>query len=183
MLCYCRRHLKDARSEAIETFVLSQKSGIDSKSRKDAKRTMQSLAQTWFVHGNFLAGRVDKGSFDCITAFSVTKWVHLHGGDSGIRYFFKKISELLSPGGRFILEPQSWKSYKSAASKMRRSMGEKSQIPEYAYFFRLQDLQIRPEEFCSILPLEFGLKFIRRLDPPSQTAEGFDRHMYMFQKC
>lgn len=175
-------HLKEQRSAAINTFVLSQQAGVDSKDRKDAKRNMQSLAQTWFIHGNVLASNVDKGSFDCITAFSVIKWIHLHGGDGAVRYFFSKICELLAPGGRFILEPQPWKSYKSAAQKMKRNKMNHDETLRDTYFFRLEELRIRPEDFCTMLPKDFGLAFVRELHPPLQTAVGFDRTLYMFQK-
>eukprot|EP00889_Picochlorum_renovo_P008753 jgi/Picre1/35783/NNA_003243.t1 len=176
-------HLKEERSAAINEFVLSQQAGTDASTRKIVRRKMQSLAQTWFLHGNVLASRIDKGSFDCITAFSVTKWIHLHGGDAGIRYFFSKIRDLLAPGGRFIVEPQSWKSYKSAANKMKRhKLGSFSKHVDNGYFFRLDEIKIRPEDFCTILPEEYGLKFVRQLCPPTDAAEGFDREILMFQK-
>ncbi len=173
-------HLREQRSTAINEFVLSQKAQVDPKTRKQVKRRMQSLAQTWFVHGNVLASNVEHGSFECITAFSVIKWIHLHGGDGAVRYLFSKIYDLLAPGGRFILEPQPWKSYKAAAQKMKKNKMNTSL--KDTYFFRLHDLKLRPENFCSILPEEFGLTFIRELCPPSQTATGFDRKIYMFQK-
>jgi 7SK snRNA methylphosphate capping enzyme len=44
-------------------------------------------------------------------SLSVTKWIHLHHGDDGIRSFFYKVYASLRAGGRFILEPQSWSSY------------------------------------------------------------------------
>jgi len=173
-------NLKEARSKAIDAFVISQKSGTDSKTRRETKRMMQSLAQTWFVHGNFMAGKVDKGSFDCITAFSVTKWIHLHGGDGAIRYFFGKVRDLLSEGGRFIVEPQSWKSYKSASAKMKRQLDRN--LHASSYFFRIHELELRPEDFCKVLPQEFGLTFVRQLEPPIDSCAGFDRQIYMFQK-
>lgn len=52
---------------------------------------------------------------------SVTKWIHLHGGDKTLAAFFQKIREVLVPGGYFVLEPQPWKSYKSAVRKLVRS--------------------------------------------------------------
>lgn len=180
------RHLREARTKAIDSYVLSQKGGIDSRTRREAKRILQSLAQTWFVHGNFLGGTVDRNSFDCITAFSVTKWVHLHGGDAGIRHFFSKVRDLLCPGGLFIVEPQSWKSYKSAASKMRKKNKSNEELPadisHSAFFFKLDELRIRPEDFCRVLQEEFSLKLVRQLDPPSETAIGFERSVLVFQK-
>ena len=60
---------------------------------------------------------LEPGSFDTITCFSVTKWVHLNGGDEALQALLAKVYSLLAPGGRFILEPQQWVSYKKAVRK------------------------------------------------------------------
>ena len=60
---------------------------------------------------------LEHGSFDTITCFSVTKWVHLNGGDEALQALLAKVHSLLAPGGRFILEPQQWVSYKKAVRK------------------------------------------------------------------
>ena len=60
---------------------------------------------------------LEPGSFDTITCFSVTKWVHLNGGDEALQALLAKVYTLLAPGGRFILEPQQWVSYKKAVRK------------------------------------------------------------------
>ena len=46
--------------------------------------------------------------------FSITKWIHLHGGDDGLLEFFRQVYRLLVPGGIFVLEPQEWEGYKKA---------------------------------------------------------------------
>ena len=51
-------------------------------------------------------------------ACSVTKWMHLHGGDAAMHQLFTDISNMLVPGGIFVLEPQPWKSYKAAFKKL-----------------------------------------------------------------
>lgn len=53
-----------------------------------------------------------KTTFDLVTALSVTKWVHYHHGDQGLRRFFARVFRALNPGGFFALEPQPWASYK-----------------------------------------------------------------------
>lgn len=62
--------------------------------------------------------KLDAASMDTITCLSVTKWIHLHGGDDVMRAFFLKVKEVLYPGGYFIVEPQPWKSYKAADKKL-----------------------------------------------------------------
>lgn len=48
--------------------------------------------------------------------FSITKWIHIHLGDGGLRLFFARIANALRPGGIFVLERQDWKSYDQARS-------------------------------------------------------------------
>jgi 7SK snRNA methylphosphate capping enzyme len=174
-------NLRKERSAAVNEYVLSQQASAGPQKRKQAKQTMQSLAQTWFVHGNIMASKVEKGSFDCITALSVTKWIHLHSGDGGIRYFFGKVRDLLAPGGKFILEPQTWKSYKHAAAKMKRGRLDTS-VLDTAYFFRLDELKLRPEQFSAVLTGEYGLRLIKTLRAPEGTASGFDRTIFVYAK-
>jgi len=43
--------------------------------------------------------------------FSVSKWIHLNGGDAGLRRFFERVYAALDPGGTFVLEAQPRESY------------------------------------------------------------------------
>jgi len=70
-----------------------------------------------FFQGNFVPDNdADLANiiaeYDTIIAFSVTKWIHLNFGDQGLKRFFKRIYRTLLPGGRLILEPQPWSSYR-----------------------------------------------------------------------
>ncbi|CAL1261014.1 unnamed protein product [Larinioides sclopetarius] len=61
--------------------------------------------------------KYNRTEFDLITCFSTTMWIHLNHGDTGLNSFLQVISKL----GKFLLlEPQEWKSYKSALRRMTR---------------------------------------------------------------
>jgi len=176
------RHLREARSAAAVHSAEVQKHGVSAVERRTARNKLASLAQTWFVHADFLNARVDRGSIDCLTALSVTKWVHLHRGDQGLRSFFGRVRELLSPGGLFVLEPQPWRSYRAAVSKLKRQGGEGVPLPPRSYFHRTEELELRPEDFPQLLCQEFGFRLLRQLQPPEQTAAGFDRVVLVFRR-
>ena len=50
------------------------------------------------------------------------------------------------------------------------------------YFRRLDELQLRPEGLPDLLVDKLGFRLVRRLQPPSAVAAGFDRSMYLFRK-
>lgn len=60
---------------------------------------------------------VEAGSCDAALCLSVTKWVHLNGGDAGLRALFAALHAALALGGLLVLEPQPWRSYKQALRK------------------------------------------------------------------
>lgn len=45
---------------------------------------------------------------------SITKWIHLHGGDEGLLSFFRRIHSVLVKNGILVLEPQGWEGYAKA---------------------------------------------------------------------
>ena len=58
---------------------------------------------------------LQKEEYDTILALSITKWIHLNNGDNGLKLFFRKIFRQLRPGGKLILEPQPWSTYRKRA--------------------------------------------------------------------
>jgi hypothetical protein len=60
---------------------------------------------------------VEAGSIDTVLCLSVTKWVHLNGGDTALKALFDRLRDALAPRGLLILEPQPWRSYRKALQK------------------------------------------------------------------
>ncbi|RLN20102.1 hypothetical protein BBJ28_00024750 [Nothophytophthora sp. Chile5] len=108
--------------------------------------------------------------YDFITCFSVTKWIHLFHGDEGIKKVFAKIYELLAPAGRFILEPQPWKSYH------KRKFTSEVTAANYP------KIQLRPKDFQAFLVDTVGFRTCEFLEVCQTSAKGFRRPIYVAQK-
>ena len=106
------------------------------------------------------------GSFDVVTCFSTSKWVHLNFGDVGLTRLFRRAHACLRRGGRFVLEPQPWSSYRKRATL----------TPTIARHFR--EIVLRPPQFAEFLTSE-AVGFVRAqaLEVPydARTAPGFTR--------
>ncbi|EEB94405.1 hypothetical protein MPER_06784, partial [Moniliophthora perniciosa FA553] len=42
-----------------------------------------------------------KKGYDVVLAFSISKWIHLNGGDEGLKRFFHRVHDVLRPGRFF----------------------------------------------------------------------------------
>ncbi|KAF8605741.1 Bin3-domain-containing protein [Ceratobasidium sp. AG-I] len=99
----------------------------------------------------------DQAGYNVVIAFSVSKWIHVHGGDEGLKLFFTRVRDVLracatdtSPS-IFILEAQPWAGYRSA---MRKAGARDTQ--------ELQSkVTINPDDFSDILA-ELGFSQPRR---------------------
>ncbi|XP_061443569.1 RNA 5'-monophosphate methyltransferase [Rhineura floridana] len=61
--------------------------------------------------------RFGRSTFDICFCMSVTMWIHLNHGDSGLVMF---LSCLASKCTYLLLEPQPWKCYRAAARRLRK---------------------------------------------------------------
>ncbi|CAH1239654.1 MEPCE [Branchiostoma lanceolatum] len=110
--------------------------------------------------------------YDVILALSLTKWIHLNWGDAAMKRTFQRVFRQLRPGGRFIVEPQPWKSY-----------GRKKKLTE-RIFANYKQIQFRPHQFVDyLLSAEVGFSSCRQLEGPRNKSKGFRRPVYMLTKA
>ncbi|KAK2513789.1 Bcdin3d [Columba guinea] len=76
---------------------------------------MDSAAREPFL-SSYL-GRFGRSAFDIGFCMSVTMWIHLNHGDSGLREFLSLLSSLCT---YLLIEPQPWKCYRAAARRLRK---------------------------------------------------------------
>ena len=107
--------------------------------------------------------------YDIITCLSVTKHIQLEGGDAALRRLFHRVHAQLRPGGRFILEPQAWRTYRK-----RKHASVESQS-NYAL------LKLRPP-FKEVLMNEVGFESVQDVGVPPEAPAGYRRPMYCFVK-
>lgn len=112
-----------------------------------------------------------KEEYDIILCLSVTKWVQLNFGDFGLKLMFKKIFKQLHPGGKLILEPQPYKSYK------RR----KNLTPEIRRNY--DSMKLMPDQFIEfLLSDEVGFSKSEQIDITPHQKQGFHRPLYLLSK-
>ncbi|KAE9600327.1 putative RNA methyltransferase bin3, bin3-type S-adenosyl-L-methionine binding protein [Lupinus albus] len=103
-----------------------------------------------FKEENFVEAEYDprQEHYDTIVCLSVTQWIHLNWGDDGLMTLFRKIRDLLRPGGLFVLEPQKWKSY-----RRKRRISETT-------ILNYKNIKLRPEKFMRTLLEKVCIKFV-----------------------
>jgi len=92
--------------------------------------------------------------YDTILALSLSKWIHMNGGDEGLLRFFQRSFNALRKDGYFVLEPQPWTSYKKKQRQLPPHLRE-----------NVGKLKLRPEQFESILLDNIGFRKVTPLEP------------------
>ena len=111
-----------------------------------------------------------ESQFDVIFCMSVTKWIHLSGGDTKLVDLFIHIYNLLNLNGIFVLEYQSWKSYKN---KRKSSLNAE---------YNFKNIKIYPDRFEYVLEHLIGYEIINRFGPSVEEAHGFQRPILILKK-
>lgn len=113
----------------------------------------------------------EQKQFDVILCLSVTKWLHLNWGDAGLKQAFRRMYAQLKPGGKLILEPQSWRSYKN-----------KKTLTETIYN-NYNSIEFFPEKFTQyLLSSEVGFAKSEIMGHPNHPSKGFQRSIQIFTK-
>lgn len=165
---------KDQSSSALRGVAAE---GIVSKTRK-------SYFHTGFPHNIFyrcedFAAEVpartgkEKDAYDIVLCLSVTKWVHMHSGDDGLKRMFCRIYDCLKPGGVLMLEPQSVRSYKKARQKKMDGLQKNFS----------NDLKLKPGMFKEYLLKELGFDRFEMLRDVRESGQSFNRPVMAFFKA
>eukprot|EP00188_Purpureofilum_apyrenoidigerum_P005914 Plantae.Rhodophyta-Purpureofilum_apyrenoidigerum.ctg830.p1 GENE.Plantae.Rhodophyta-Purpureofilum_apyrenoidigerum.ctg830~~Plantae.Rhodophyta-Purpureofilum_apyrenoidigerum.ctg830.p1 ORF type:complete len:322 (-),score=79.55 Plantae.Rhodophyta-Purpureofilum_apyrenoidigerum.ctg830:540-1505(-) len=111
-----------------------------------------------------------KNSCDVVLLLSVTKWVHLHGGDSSIKRLFARIFAALRPSGILIIEPQPYHTY-------RRKIKLSDELKR-----NYQKIKLRPENFPKYLTKHVGFSSLEVLREQLPKGHRFNRPVLFLQK-
>lgn len=126
--------------------------------------------------------------FDVILALSITKWIHLNWGDDGMRRFLKRAYAQLQPGnvssfsslslfdnfhfpgGRLIIEPQSFETYRKRAKMNEELKANYSKI------------EFKPEDFEMWLIETVGFESVEKMGVSGAKSKGFERPIDVYLK-
>ncbi|KAI8371513.1 Bicoid-interacting protein 3-domain-containing protein [Radiomyces spectabilis] len=119
---------------------------------------------------DWMESTVEEEQYDTVLALSISKWIHIHRGDEGIKDFFKRAFKVLKPGGVFVLEPQRYESYARRAKL--------SEDTQNVY----EEITLHPEDYQMYLLNEIGFKQVEELGTSENENKGFERPLYLYTK-
>ncbi|KAI8059555.1 Bicoid-interacting protein 3-domain-containing protein [Gongronella butleri] len=119
---------------------------------------------------NWMDKATEEEAYDTILALSITKWIHLHGGDDGLKAFFQKIYASLKPGGVLVMEPQAYAGYAKRAKA----------DPEMQAHF--EQIQFMTEQYEDYLTNTVGFRSVKKLEQENVQSKGFDRELHVYTK-
>lgn len=169
------RHYCDQNIEFVGKFPASFCTNFGPISNHTLSFSTKFPDNVWFRRENYVLESDElletvEEEFDVILALSITKWIHLNFGDDGLRRFFRRAFNQLLPGGRFILEPQPFASYRKRA-KMTDTLKANYTAIEF-----------KPEDFEMYLIEEVGFDSVEHLGCPCAKTKGFERPIDVYLK-
>lgn len=165
---------KQLINRAKKNLTFARKSFTENNNKESAEKTFPFNVK--YDHCNYILDHdclleMETSRFDTILCLSVTKWIHLNFGDSGLKQAFRRMYKQLKPNGCLILEAQNWQSYK------RR----KKLTPEINKNY--QHIQLFPNKFDEyLLSEEVGFKRFSEITLPEHPIKGFQRPIKVFYK-
>jgi len=125
-----------------------------------------------FIQGNYVLPNDHElenqtEEYDIVIALATIKWIHLNWGDAGVKRFFSRVFLQLKPDGRFILETESFNSYRKHCSSSKR-------LPEDV-LENFKSIHFMPEIFTNYLIDDVGFSHVEEMDTPISKSMGVGR--------
>ena len=123
----------------------------------------------------------EQSRFNLVTCFSTTMWVHVNHGDEALVAFLSHLADLST---RLIIEPQPWRCYRQAATRLRRQ--GKPVLKRYAEVASRSDKVI--ESFIISIVCKAGSTMLAASEAAftctelSEAAGSWKRKVLLFQR-
>lgn len=121
---------------------------------------------TQHVISDYLAQRNEQ-RFDAVFCFSITMWIHLNNGDTGLMRFLDHVQQF---SRMLIIEPQPWRCYQTAVRRMKR--GANKSFPLFADLKLRQNIEFHITQHLRVV---CKLKIIYESQPTK-----WNRKIYFF---
>lgn len=126
------------------------------KSESAGHNDLQFLTCNVMVPEQLIIALDPYGTFDLVTLFSITMWIHLNYGNDGLSGFLASMANKTS--GALLVEPQDTKSYKTAAKRCRKlGIGAPHQKLDHDIIDGIGD------HISAILTAQFGERVAQKL--------------------
>ena len=173
-IAYAVRHAwrDDSRAAANAWFADASRSVVETRAAHGFPDNLRFRVGDAGAHGGLVA---ERGTAHVLLALSVTKWIHVHDGDDGIRTFFGNVRDALRAGGYFVLEPQPALSY---TKRHRDGWTDAMRATADA-------LLLTPDDFIPLLTSSYGFRLVTSLSPlvPDTARSNYaERKMFVLQK-